>query len=592
MLEGARTAMAETLGDTSFETLEPQATGTTYYVSGTGQDSNDGLSKKTAFRTLQHASDLTKPGDLVLVMNGTYTKRASEGNVLDIHNAGEPENYIIYQAFPGHKPLIRVSSNYAGILVTVPYIVIDGFTVTGDSPYLSFEEADRLARGSDKKAALENYTYNSNGIGTFARDGNQPHHLIIRNNTVFNHPGGGIFSNNSDYVRIENNTVFNNSYYCAYANSGVSFYQSRAVDDSTGIKMWVRNNVIYKNQNKVPFWFSNEGDPSKRTITDGNGIIIDDSRNSQGGGGSPYVGTFLIEHNLVYSNGGRGINVFESDNVIARHNTLYQNGRTPGFTEIAVGMATNVEMLSNIFWVTPDREPLLSYSTKNISFENNLFFGGSEAPLFPAGTSKNLLKNGDFSVDLSHWSLVKTAEAGGAEHTRDKSNRQCVASTETTLSDPADIQLVQTGLRLTKSYTYTLTFEAKTSNKTKADFVVKFGDLSGNSYHAEKLSLTVNDTATTTFTLTFIMKSETNDAAQLELQVAGNPEATYICFDNITLTETSNLIGQNPEFVRPSTNPDVADFRLKPMSPALGAASAAHSSAASSEETHSNLGAY
>jgi parallel beta-helix repeat protein len=563
---GLNTVSAETLDDTPFETLEPTVTGKTYYVSGKGDDDNDGLNKDEAFRTLQHASDLTKPGDMVLVMNGTYTKPGPEANVLDIRNAGEPDNYIIYKAFPGHKPLIKVDSNYAGILITVPYIVIDGFTVEGNLPNLSFEEADRLARGTDKAGVLENYTYNSNGIGSFARDGNQPHHLIIRNNTVFHHPGGGIFSNNSDYVRIENNTVFNNSYYCAYANSGVSFYKSTAVDDSTGVKMWIRNNVIYKNENKVPFWFSSEADPSKRVITDGNGIIIDDSRNTQGAGGDPYVGTFLIENNVVYDNGGRGINVFESDNVIARNNTLHHNGRTKNFTEIGVGLASNVVMSGNIFSVAPDRKPLLSYSTTNISFENNLFYGGSEAPQFPAGTTTNLIKNGDFNVDLKHWELVTTAPA---EHTRDSSNRMCVSVEETNLSDPV-VRLVQTGLTLKKGYTYTLTFDALTKNKTGAEFQVKFGTSSNESvYYTQKVSLPVKQSETTL--LSFMMTEETDDAGQLEFQVAGNAEAVSSCFDNIVLTETSNIIGKDPNFVSAGVNPLAADFRLQQSSPAVNA---------------------
>ena len=86
---------------TSFEQLEPQATGITYYVSGTGKDTNNGLTTGAAFRTLQRAADLTQPGDTVLVMNGTYTKPGPQTNVLQISRSGEPGNYIRYKAVPG-----------------------------------------------------------------------------------------------------------------------------------------------------------------------------------------------------------------------------------------------------------------------------------------------------------------------------------------------------------------------------------------------------------------------------------------------------------------------------------------------------------
>ena len=563
----------------AFEQLEPQSWGKTYYVSGTGRDAGSGRSEKKAFRTLQYAADKTKPGDTVLVMNGTYTKPGPEVNVLDIRNSGKPGDYITYKAYPGHRPLIKVSGNYAGILIRVPYIVIDGFTVEGNLPNLSFEEADRLARGTDEDAALRNYTYNSNGIGSFAEDGLQPHHLIIRNNTVFNNPAGGIFSNNSDYVRIENNVVFNNSYYSAYANSGISFYQSRAVDAKTGVKMWIRNNVVYKNENKVPFWFSNITDPSGRSITDGNGIIIDDSRNTQGTGGLAYTGTFLVQNNLVYDNGGRGINVFESDNVVVRNNTFYRNGRTPNFTEIFVGEASNVEMLANIFSVSPERNPVFSYDTSAVTFDNNLFFGGAEAPQLPGGTANNLIQNGDFNVDLSNWGLIKADTAGFAQDTRDEFGRACVYVDEPDLPNTYDIYLAQTGLTIEEGATYTLTFDVATSNKTKADFTVKIGGSAGSStpYYAEAISLPVNASATYSRSATFIMTNPTDASAQLELQVAGNPEPTYICFDNIALTKLGNIgggdniLGEDPLFAQASVDPAAADFRLQQASPAVDA---------------------
>ncbi len=562
-----------TMQATDFETLEPQPTGTTYYVSGDGDDTNDGLTANAAFRTLQHAADLTQPGDLVLVMDGTYSKAGPLTNVLDVKNAGTAEGYITYKAFEDHKPVIKVDDNYAGIYISVSYIVIDGFTVEGNLPNLSFEEADAMAKSMDKDATL-NSKFNSNGIASFPSgdSASEVHHLIIRNNLVFNHPAAGIFSNGSDYIRIENNIVHNNSYYSPYANSGVSFYQSREIDESTAAKMFVRNNVIYKNENKVPFWFSNEADPSKRVITDGNGVIIDDSRNSQsfvGQSSTPYKGKFLVENNLIYDNGGRGVNVFESDNVIVQNNTLYQNGRTPGFTELGIGQASNVQFLANIFSASPEKKPTLLYSSSDITFDNNLFFGGSEAPQFPAGTTTNLLKNGDFSVDLKHWELVTAA--GGAEHTRDSSNRSCVSVGDADLANPYDVYLIQKNLTLKQGYSYTLTFEAKTSNKNKADFTLKMGSVDGSMYHSETISLPVNSTQTTKSILSFTMTSATDSAAQLEFQVAGNPEPSTICFDNISLTEASNILGKDPLFMKASTDPEVADFRLQETSPAVNA---------------------
>jgi hypothetical protein len=207
-----------------------------------------------------------------------------------------------------------------------------------------------------------------------------------------------------------------------------------------------------------------------------------------------------------------------------------------------------------------------------------LFFGGSEPPQLPTGTTTNLIKNGDFNVDLSGWNLVKGAAAGYAEHTRDDLNRQCVYVDEPNLPNSFDIYLSQTGLSLKKGFAYTLAFEAASSNKTKAEFQVKVGGSSGayTPYFTEKVSLPVNDPATTTSIFNFVMTNETDNTAQLEFQVAGNPEASYFCFDNVVLSEAGkseagNIIGENPGFVAASTDPSSADFSLKQDSPAVDA---------------------
>lgn len=591
-------ATAEPSGN-NFETFEPKGNGKTYYVSGEGNDSNNGLSKDKAFRTLQKAADLTNPGDTVLVMNGTYTKtledKQSENNsVVRITRSGTANRYITYKAMSGHTPKIFVDFNYAGIRVNASYIVIDGFTVEGNLPNLSFEEANALARGSDEAAALQNYKFNSNSIGSFP-DAENPatiHHLIIRNNTVFNHPGGGIFSNGSDYVRIENNTVYNTSYYSAYANSGISFYKSTAIDNNKDFKMFIRNNKTFKNENKVPFWFSNVANPLERVITDGNGIIIDDSRNTQGTPNVVYTGKFLISNNVIFDNGGRGINVFSSNGVVARNNTTFQNGRTPGFTELAIGDADDVKFIDNIFVSRPDREPILQYNATNVIFERNLFEKGSTSPGVPGST--NLIKNGDFATDLSGWNLVN-GSTSYAENKRDELGRSCIYVDQPNLPNSYDIYLAQAGLTIKQGFNYSLSFTVATSNKIKADFVVKVGGSSAPyaTYFGQAESLPVNSADTYTRNFSFNMTSATDSSAQLEFQVAGNPEATYICFDNIVLTETSssNLYVESAGFVRPSTDPAVADFRLKADSPARGAALRANLGTLSAQAT-SNLGAY
>ena len=51
-------------------------------------------------------------------------------------------------------------------------------------------------------------------------------HVTIENNTVYNEPGGGIYTEGADYVQILNNVVHDNAHWSAFGNSGISISTS------------------------------------------------------------------------------------------------------------------------------------------------------------------------------------------------------------------------------------------------------------------------------------------------------------------------------------------------------------------------------
>ncbi|MGL4177273.1 MAG: right-handed parallel beta-helix repeat-containing protein [Dermatophilaceae bacterium] len=375
--------------DSGFSELVPRSVGTSYYVSGSGDDAADGRSEGSAFRTLQRAADLTLPGDTVWVMNGTYTRDGKNTDILSITRSGQADNYIQYRAYPDHTPLIKLNFNYAGIQISAAYIVVEGLKVQGYNADIDPAEATRRALLPEAQVdeALYDSDFQGNGIFAFPRDGRTPHHLIIRDNEVYDCPGTGIAANGSDYVRVEDNVVHHNNWYSPWANSGISFYQSRDIDQYTGAKFFVRNNETHSNENKVPFWFSST-DPAQRVITDGNGIIVDDSRGSQTPGSTPYRGGFYIQDNLVHNNGGRGINIYESDNVEIRQNGTYYNARvvSPAIdSELQISAARNVQIFDNIIQARDDRKVYGSYGSENVTFGGNSFLGGNGVDDLPPG---------------------------------------------------------------------------------------------------------------------------------------------------------------------------------------------------------------
>ena len=102
---------------------------------------------------------------------------------------------------------------------------------------------------------------------------------------------------------------------------------------TAGFHNVVRNNICFGNR-----VIDLPGNPEP-AHTDGNGIIIDDFRNTQlpdvGQYGqlksrksaTNYVFNTLVENNLSYGNGGKGIHIFLSDNVTVRNNAAHWNNR-------------------------------------------------------------------------------------------------------------------------------------------------------------------------------------------------------------------------------------------------------------------------
>ncbi len=320
-----------------------------FYVSSTnGNDRNSGTDQNSAFASLQKAADVAGAGDTVYVMPGNYSNSDPSQNVATLKKSGTIDAPITFKAFDSNnKPVIKVR-NYVGIEVVGSYINLDGLIVEGNAKEFSnmtVEQVDALQK-SQGRFASPITSGTGIAIGGFYHNAS-PHHVTITNSTVKDNPGGGIAAIRADYIKIEDNEVAGNSFYSPYNTSGISLYQNNNSDGSDSLKNIIRDNVVHSNKNLIKDFnhFKEENldhpDPSLRPkITDGNGIIIDDAArtqviNSVDGGQSPqnlpaYQGKTLIENNIVYDNGARGIEAFNSANVEIKNNTLANNLLTPG----------------------------------------------------------------------------------------------------------------------------------------------------------------------------------------------------------------------------------------------------------------------
>ncbi|MFC4776648.1 sugar-binding protein [Paenibacillus sp. GCM10023252] len=383
---------SDTTKVTVITSYEP--TNLTYYVNGvSGDDNGTGLSEDQAFKTIQKAADLTKPGDTVYIMNGTYLESSTHNEgVVKIQRSGLPGAYITYKAYPGHKPKLHVKTAWNHVLITASYIKLEGLEIEGNSNNISLEDAqavyERLASGNITWGK-ETSAYSTNGIAVRPANANAnyadkiiPTHVEIRNNYVHDVPGGGIYTDQADYLVIEGNKVHDTANRSAFANSGISVFHAMDTADyatDNEYQYIIRNNIAYRNETKVKWHIS-------KNWSDGNGIIIDDFLNSQIKTHFPnsvpiaYTGRTLVENNIAYENGGSGIHSYNSNNVDIFNNTAYGNNVTPelDWGQIFAQTTTNGRVMNNIAVATDPMKRVNDNSgNKNTVYDYNIYYGGA-----------------------------------------------------------------------------------------------------------------------------------------------------------------------------------------------------------------------
>ncbi|WP_230966054.1 right-handed parallel beta-helix repeat-containing protein [Nostoc sp. NZL] len=377
-------------------------TGTTYYVSGTGSDKNSGRTTSSAFRTIQRAANLTNPGDKVLIMNGVYKNAHPSGTVLDIKRSGTANAWITYKAYPGHLPKLQ-NSGWHGIFISngASYIEVNGLDIAGNNRNIT------LSYAQSQKYNRSNPLTNGNCITIDGRNSKRPHHIRILNNKVHDCGGGGISAIESDYITVDNNEVFNNAWYSVYGCSGISLLNTWNYDNSQNYKMFVTRNKVYNNKMLIP-WIQNG------KFQDGNGIIVDRSRNNGSGGSklSAYRGRTLIANNISYKNGGSGIHTYESDHVDIVHNTTYLNNQTAGinYGQIMSNSSADIKVLNNILYSAPNKPINARYNSSNTTFNYNLY-NNNGSRVSVVGTNDIMADPQFFNASIGDFRLKGTSRA-------------------------------------------------------------------------------------------------------------------------------------------------------------------------------------
>ena len=233
-----------------FKTAKRDAPRRTYHVATDGKDTNNGLSRATAWRTVAHAAAEVKAGDTVQIRGGDYTEE------IVLRATGDAGRPILFRNAPGEK----VVFSGKGFLSTVwairrkSHVTLDGFHF--DDPgqgAMSGVVAIRDCGDALVRRCFYDGRLLGNGPSLIAASGTR--RVTLRNNVTIS---GFFFANISkcrEFV-IENNV--------AYIPSCLSMH----VMGDKGARFVLRNNLftdMISMKIRNPLFYFHEGD---NTIVD------------------------------------------------------------------------------------------------------------------------------------------------------------------------------------------------------------------------------------------------------------------------------------------------------------------------------------
>ncbi len=232
---------------------ETALSGIKLFVSPTGNDLNDCLSKATPCATLQHAIDIASNGDVIRVATGIYSNPDNVINIVEIgktnpanpglisvtFSGGWNENFTVqdgYSIIDGANP-INPSARKNGILVShdpsnsPPSVTVDRFIIKNSNNGIELNSANLIITNSaitnggvgiyatmestssySSTATVKNVTIDRNGTAIFAW---QESIININNSTIVKNrgpytPTGGIYIANMAVVKLHNTILAQN----------------------------------------------------------------------------------------------------------------------------------------------------------------------------------------------------------------------------------------------------------------------------------------------------------------------------------------------------------------------------------------------
>lgn len=366
---------------------------TTYYVSTTGNNSNDGLSTATPWRTIGHAVDTMLAGDATFVRGGTYSTEST----IRFRRTGTAVAPIQLLNYPGESPVIDYVNQQVGDTVTilhasgqnvaVGYITIEGFEIKNGYDGIKFYNMhdsiirhnwihDNLNQGILGIGGHHNLfdrnriNHNGNFVGCAAGDLDSSGSTVCnKTHGMYMHGDSYIVTDNLIYdnlaVGIQQNGSSSSSYTTARhpspafagANNWIIAGNTTAYHQyGPGILIWggqsdnirIENNICYENQTESG---SSSGQCIHFTGAGGaTGITIQNNHAyASGSGGQNFISGSCCSEGVQYTQSGNVVNVSPPAFVDGGNNAL---PASPNF-RLTASSPVNIA-LANEFPNTPE----------------------------------------------------------------------------------------------------------------------------------------------------------------------------------------------------------------------------------------------
>jgi len=339
VLEGELTEKSFSIDELStfnIKTLEAKTDGQIYYVRQTGNDNYDGLSPNTAFRTIQKAAEVMKPGDIVFVGGGVYQETVTP------QNSGTQSKHIVFVA------------DQSG-------------TYTGDSGDVEIQGGD-FGFYIDNKQYIELYNFkitNTSSSAVYIKSNGLPSHIKIGAINLTNNSGDGIVIENTSQIEIVNSEF-------SFNKRGVVVTQSSDVlFQNTDIFQNSQKGGEIKNSSKITFSFG------EIYLNGEEGIFLNGGGNHE------------IKHAFVFLNTKSGIYASTTNTLSLEDNKIYSNQQSGIFLE----NVSSGSIISNLVYRNKLSGILIKKNSQDIVLSNNTFSKNLENGIFIDSSSNIEIKN-------------------------------------------------------------------------------------------------------------------------------------------------------------------------------------------------------